>query len=79
MKMLLYCCTLLLLLTSCTTSRCYPSKHSRDYAVSDIKTLYQVTYTYRWGARREFTTLTYECLPEGLKVGDTIQLKREGK
>jgi hypothetical protein len=66
MKMLLYYCALLLLLTSCTTSRCYPSKRSKDYAVSDIKTLYQVTYTYRWGAHRLQKTVLMECLPPEL-------------
>jgi hypothetical protein len=77
MKMLLLSCTLMLLLTSsCQTSRCYPSKHSRDYAVSDIKTLYQVTYTYTWGARRMQKTVLLECLPPELSGYEN---QKEGK
>lgn len=63
------------LISSCSRYSCQPSPKSKDYAVTQVKTLYQVTYAYRWGAKKEFTTRTYECLPEGIKVGDTVTIK----
>lgn len=71
---------LALALCSCGARRfCQPSKRSGDYAykVTNIKPVYQVTMWRTWGAERTEKKILVDCLPDGVKVGDTLYFNKK--
>lgn len=59
-----------IILFSCSTQKCYPSKKSKDWAVQQwIKQRsdgYYVVYTV-YGFRKETATV-YECMPDSIQL-----------
>lgn len=61
MKPIFFIAIILILVTGCTTYKCYPSKKSRDYStVKKVKQGWQVTTRHPF---KKWTREIYECNP----------------